>query len=47
MEIFSQKEFNFKQSEYFELFNQNVIEEEYAHIIIRYLAKYGFVKYQF
>ncbi len=30
MEIFSQKEFNFKQSEYFELFNQNVIEEEYA-----------------
>ena len=30
MEIFSQKEFNFKQSEYFELFNQNIIEEEYA-----------------
>lgn len=28
MEIFSQKEFNFKQSEYFELFNQNIIEEE-------------------
>ena len=28
MEIFSQKEFNFKQSEYFELCNQNIIEED-------------------
>ena len=28
MEIFSQKEFNLKQVEYFELFNQNMIDEE-------------------